>query len=94
MPESVSRRSVDVLVSAQPFEHEDGVGIFHPNLGNNIFTPRLERHLVAGVAAEAVNAAPAPEQKDLCHIVPQCPAMRIVEFGEVFPDRTPCCPAT
>jgi hypothetical protein len=76
-----------VLVAAKPFEHENGVGIFHAHLGNDVF-PCREGHLVAGVAAEPVDAPAAPEEEDIGHVVPKT-ARVVVQFRKVFPQHAP-----
>jgi len=76
-----------MLVPAQTFQHEDGIGILHPHLGDDVF-PGFERDLVPRIAAEPVNALAAPEKKNPGHVFPETP-MRIVKLGEICPQYAP-----
>lgn len=77
----------DAQVAAEPFEHEDGVGIFLADARDDVF-PRLGGDHVARVAAEAVDAVAAPEEEDVRHVRAQL-GMRIFELDEVGPLHAP-----
>ena len=74
-------------VAAESFEHKDGFGIFEADFGDDV-APGGCGDFVAGVTAEAVDAAAAPEEEDFGHVAPEV-AVGVVEFGEVFPEDAP-----
>jgi len=74
-------------VAAEAFEHEDGLGVLEADFGDDVF-PGGDGNFIAGVAAEAVDAAFAPEEKYVGHVLPEV-AVGVVEFGEVFPEDAP-----
>ena len=74
-------------LAAQSFEHEDGIGVLAPDLGHDIFPDGAGDH-IAGIAAEAVDAASTPEEENIGHLVPQSP-LRVVQLREVLPGDAP-----
>ena len=74
-------------LAAEPFEHEDRVGVLRADARDDVLPRRLGDH-VARVAAEAVHAEARPEEEDLGHVGAQ-PGVRVVELHEVGPDDAP-----
>ena len=73
--------------AAETFEQEDGFGKFLEDAGGDV-APGWHRNLVAGVAAEAIDAAPAPFEEDIGDVFPER-GIAVVEFREIFPDIAP-----
>src|SRR3984957_7399235 len=73
--------------SAQAFEQEKRFWILLANTSLNVL-PDRQRHLVAGVAAKAVHATPAPRQERLCQLIPQLDELWI-QFHQVAPGHAP-----
>ena len=78
----------DLEIAAQPFKHEDCIGIFLSNARDDIF-PRLRGDHVAGVAPEAVDTVAAPEQEHVGHVRAKL-CLGVVELHKIGPLHPPC----
>ena len=74
-------------LAAKAFEEEDGVGVFLAHPRDDI-RPRLGRDHVPGVAPKTVDAYPAPEEEDVCHVRAK-PRVGIVKLYEIRPLDAP-----
>ena len=77
----------ELQVSAEPLEHEDGVGILLADARDDVL-PRLERNHVPRVAAEPVDSVAAPEEEHVRHVRPER-GVAEVELDEVRPLDAP-----
>src|SRR4029077_19926518 len=73
--------------AAEAFEQENRFGKFVLHPRDDVF-PGRGRHFVAGIAAEAVHAAPAPCQKHFSQGVPKRDIV-VLQLDEIFPDSSP-----
>ena len=73
--------------TAEAFEQKNGFGKFVLDARNDIL-PRDDGNFVAGVAAETVHAATAPDQKRIGDFVPEFYIV-LFEFDQIFPDGSP-----
>ena len=73
--------------AAEALEQEDGVGELAPHQRHDDVPRRLGDH-VAGVAAEAVHAQPAPVQEDVGDLAAEG-GLGIVQLHQVFPRHAP-----
>ena len=72
---------------AESFEKKNRFRKFFTNPRDNVL-PDREGNLVAGIATEAVHAAPAPDQKRVGEKLRQRRVLRF-QFDEILPDRSP-----
>ena len=77
----------DRRIAAEPLKQEDDVGKLFAHACDDVL-PRGNGDHIAGVAAETVHAAPAPDDEDVCNIFPKI-FFGVIKLGEVFPDRAP-----
>ena len=73
--------------AAEPFEQEDGVGKILEDARRDV-APGGHGNLVARVAAEAIDTAPAPFEEDVGDVFPER-GIAVVDLGEIFPDCAP-----
>jgi hypothetical protein len=87
MPPSPRSVSVASHGAAETFQEEDRVGKLAGDAGDDVL-PDVGGDLVAGVAAEAVDAAAAPFEEGVGDEIPE-DDVALFEFDEVFPDDAP-----
>ena len=73
--------------AAEAFEQEDGFRKFALDARNNVL-PRRDGNFIAGVAAETVHAAFAPDHQRFGDDVPKFDVV-LFQFHQIFPDRAP-----
>ena len=73
--------------TAEAFEQKNGFGKFFLHSRNDVL-PRGHGNFVAGVAAETVHAAPAPDNQRVGDDVPEFHIV-LFEFDQIFPNRAP-----
>ena len=74
--------------TAKAFEQKDRFGKFLHHARGDV-TPRGHGNLVAGVAAETIDAAPAPFEEHVGEMLPERGIVVRLQFHEVFPHRAP-----
>ena len=73
--------------STESLEQKNGVGKLQSHLRCDV-APYRHRHLVTGVAAEAIDAPAAPRQEGFGQLLPKLNRLGI-NLDEVFPNRAP-----